>query len=51
MPPPMDEDEDEMLRKAIDMSLEEDPPRVKEEDEESKEEMLAKALALSLVEK
>ena len=41
--------EDEMLRKAIAMSLEVDPPRIKKEDE-SEEEMLAKAMAMSLEE-
>ena len=45
----VDEYEDEMLRKAIAMSLEGDPPRIKKEDE-SEEEMLAKAMAMSLEE-
>ena len=45
----MDKYEDELLRKAIAMSLEEDPPRIKKEDE-SEEEMLAKAMAMSLEE-
>ena len=44
----MDEDEDEMLKRAIAMSLQEDPPTIKVED--SEEEMLAKAIAMSLEE-
>ena len=44
----MDEDEDEMLKRAIAMSLQEDPPTIKVED--SEEEMLAKAMAMSLEE-
>ena len=46
MPAPVVEDENEMLARAIAMSLEEHP-RV-EEEEESEEEMLARAFALSL---
>ena len=49
MPAPVDEDEDGMLKRAIAMSLEEQP-RVLEE-EESEEEMLARVLALSTQEK
>ena len=45
MPLPMVQDEDEMLGKAIAMSL--DPPRIKEE-ENSEEEMMAKAIAMSM---
>ena len=48
-PAKVDEDEDELLKKAIAMSLEEDP-RIKEDDREDEEEMLAKAMALSLQE-
>ena len=46
----MNEDEDEMLRRAIAMSLEEQS-RVEEEDEKSEEEMLARVLAFSMVKK
>ena len=49
MPAPVDEDEDGMLKRAIAMSLEEQP-RVLEE-EEMEEEMLARVLALSTQEK
>ena len=42
------EDEDEMLRRAIAMSLEE---QSRVEEEESEEEMLARVLALSMVDK
>ena len=48
-PAQVDEDEDELLKRAIAMSLEEDPG-IKEDDREDKEEMLAKAIALSLQE-
>ena len=44
----MNEDEDEMLRRAIAMSLEEQS-MVIDVEEESEEEMLARVLALSLV--
>ena len=50
LPDPVDADEDEMLRRAIAMSLEEQS-RVIVEEEESEEEMLARVLALSMVEK
>ena len=46
---PFQGNEDEMLRRAIAISLEE-PPRVKEEKKESEEEMLARVLAMSLEE-
>ena len=46
MPVIGNEEEDEMLKKAIAMSLEEHPRAEKEE--ESEEEMLARALALGL---
>ena len=48
IPAPGNEDEDEMLRRAIAMSLEEQSRE--EEENESEEELLARALALSLVE-
>ena len=47
MPAPGNEEEDEMLQRAIAMSLEEHS----REEEESEEEMLARVLALSMVEK
>ena len=49
MPASGDEDEDEMLKRAIAMSLEEHS-REDEEEAEDEEEMLARALALSLME-
>ena len=48
LPTAMDEDDDEMLKGAMAMSLQEDPPTIKVED--SEEEMLAKAMAMSLEE-
>ena len=45
----VDEDEDEMLKRPIAMSLEEQS--MVEEDEESEEEMLARVLAFSMVDK
>ena len=48
LPAAMDEDDDETLKRAIAMSLQEDPPTIKVED--SEEEMLAKAMAMSLEE-
>ena len=49
MPTLGNEEEDEMLKKAIAMSLEEHPRAEKEE--ESEEEMLARVLAVSMVDK
>ena len=43
----MDEDDDETLKRAIAMLLQEDPPTIKVEEEE---EMLARAMAMSLKE-
>ena len=48
LPAAIDEDGDETLKRAIAMSLQEDPPTIKVED--SEEEMLAKAMAMSLEE-
>ena len=47
----MNEDEDEMLRRANAMSLEEQSRVIVEEKEESEEEMLARVLAVSMVDK
>ena len=48
LPAAIDEDDDETLKRAIAMSLQEDPPTIKVED--SEEEMLAKAMSMSLEE-
>ena len=47
----MNEDEDEMLRRANAMSLEEQKRVIVKEEEESEEEMLARVLAFSMVDK
>ena len=46
----MNEGEDELVKRVIAMSLEEQS-RVIDEEEESEEEMLARVLALSMVDK
>ena len=48
LPATIDEDDNETLKRAIAMSLHEDPPTIKVED--SEEELLAKAMAMSLEE-
>ena len=48
LPVAVDEDDDEMLKRAIAMSLQEVTPTIKVQD--SEEEMLAKAMAMSLEE-
>ena len=49
LPAPVNEDEDEMVKRAIAMSLEEQSRVV--EEEEGEEEMLARVLALSMEDK
>ena len=48
MPASVDDDEDEMLKMAIAISLQEESPRIEEDSTE--EEMLALAIAMSMQE-